>query len=304
MTITLNTLTTALNEATADCYVCVSDDTILALRNALVDIAKSNENGNYLVNVDDDTDDTKYYIADLMLTKACNIASDIMQKAKSYSNVTIKESELNYETIAWTAINELNKEEAMYTHTLSDLMEGALDDMRALAQHRVPSDEMDSLKDQAYSAWMYAVAIDFPDMPTGKAQTIFYALVDKIVGKTTDCDYVCQSVEDADLREALRRYMYDNYRDPRVLDIRELDQETRIAVQKAVRLREKRDRVPAMGEVNYNDNGEVENVDRNPEWDALNKEFNDACNSLPENCRCLARNAISNCGDYYLPRNF
>lgn len=112
MTITLNTLTAALEEATADSYVCVSDETILALRNALVDIAKSNENGGMLVNVSDDieyTDDTKYYLADLMLTKACNIASDVMQTAKSFSNVTIKESDLNYENIAWKAINLVNE---------------------------------------------------------------------------------------------------------------------------------------------------------------------------------------------------
>lgn len=109
MTITLNTLTTALNEATADCYVCVSDDTILALRNALVDIAKSNENGNYLVNVDDDTDDSKHYVADLMLTKACNIASDFLNQVRFCSTTLLKESDLNYENIAWKAINWFNE---------------------------------------------------------------------------------------------------------------------------------------------------------------------------------------------------
>lgn len=109
MTITLNSLTTALNEATADSYVCVSDDTILALRNALVDIAKSNENEGMPINVDDDTDEGKHYVADLMLTKACNIASEVMQTAKSFSNVTIKESDLKYENIAWKAINWANE---------------------------------------------------------------------------------------------------------------------------------------------------------------------------------------------------
>lgn len=105
MTITLNTLTAALEDAIADSYVCVSDETILALRNALVEISKSNENGCMNINVDDDTDDTKHYVADLMLTKACNIASQLMVDAKSYSNITIKESDLNYENIAWKAIN-------------------------------------------------------------------------------------------------------------------------------------------------------------------------------------------------------
>lgn len=109
MKITLNTLTSVLAEATADCYVCVSDDAILALRNALVDIAKSHENGCMNIHVDDDTDDGKHYVADLMLTKACNIASEVMQTAKSFSNVTIKESDLNYENIAWKAINWVNE---------------------------------------------------------------------------------------------------------------------------------------------------------------------------------------------------
>lgn len=109
MTITLNTLTAAFEEATADSYVCVSDETILALRNALADIAQSNENGNYLVNVDDDTDDGKHYVADLILTKACNIASQLMVDVKSYSKVTIKESDLNCENIAWNAIIKINE---------------------------------------------------------------------------------------------------------------------------------------------------------------------------------------------------
>lgn len=109
MTITLNTLTSALAEATADCYVCVSDDTILSLRNALVEISKSSENGGYAVHVEDDTDDSKHYVADLMLTKACNIASQLMVDAKSYSNITIRESDLNYENIAWKAINWVNE---------------------------------------------------------------------------------------------------------------------------------------------------------------------------------------------------
>jgi len=109
MTITLNTLTTALDEATADCYVCVSDDAILALRNALVEISKSNENGCLNINVDGDTDDDKHYVADLVLTKACNIASEVMQTAKSFSKVTIKERDLNYENIAWKAINWVNE---------------------------------------------------------------------------------------------------------------------------------------------------------------------------------------------------
>lgn len=192
----------------------------------------------------------------------------------------------------------------MYKVENSYWMESALEHMRALAQHRVPSEDMDALENLAHSNWMLAIAKDCPDMPTGKAHAIFWDLVDNIVGKTHDCDYTSALIEDEGLREALRQYMDKHFRDPRVLDIRELDQETRIAVQKVVRLREKRNRVPAMGEANYDEFGHVDNVERTPEWDALNKEFVDACNSLPENCRCLARNAISNCGNYYLPRNF
>lgn len=192
----------------------------------------------------------------------------------------------------------------MNTIELSSWMESALDHMRDLAQHRVPSDEINTIENLAHSNWMLAIAKDCPEMPTGKAHAIFWDLVDNIVGKTHDCDYNCALIEDEGLREALRQYMDKHFRDTRVFDIRELDQATRTAVQRVVRLREKRDREPAMGEAHYNEFGDFENVDRNPEWDSLNKEFEDACNSLPENCRCLARNAISNGGDYYLPRHF
>lgn len=191
----------------------------------------------------------------------------------------------------------------MNTVKISIDMEEALDNMRALAQHRVSSEEIDALKDRAHSDWMWAVANDFPGMTVGKAQEIYKELM-TIVGHTHDCDYVCKSIDDENIRDALRQYMNSNFRDSRVFDIRELDQDTRIAVQRVVRLREKRDREPAMAKAHYNEFGDFENVDRNPEWDALNKEFEDACNSLPENCRCLARNAISDCGNYYLPRNF
>lgn len=191
----------------------------------------------------------------------------------------------------------------MNNYRISINMEDALDNMRAVAQNRVPSEDMDALRCRAHSDWMLAVYEDAPDMSVSKAQAIYKELM-TIVGRTHDCDYVCQSIDDEGLREALRQHMDKNFRDPRVLDIRELDQDTRIAVQRVVRLREKRDREPAMGEAHYNEFGDFENVDRNPKWDSLNKEFEDACNSLPENCRCLARNAISNCGDYYLPRNF
>lgn len=108
-TITLNTLTSALEEATADCYVCVSDETILALRNALVDLAKSNENGGHTVEVEDDTEDDKHVVADLILTQACNIASQLLVDVKSYSKVSIKENDLNYENIAWNAILKFNE---------------------------------------------------------------------------------------------------------------------------------------------------------------------------------------------------
>lgn len=190
------------------------------------------------------------------------------------------------------------------TITLNTLT-AALEHMRALAQHRVPSDEINALENLAHSNWMLAIAKDCPDMSTGKAHAIFWDLVDNIVGKTHDCDYTCALIEDEGLREALRQYMDKHFRDTRVFDIRELDQTTRIAVQKAVRIREKRDRVPTMGEVNYDDEfGHLENVDRNPEWDARNKEFEEACKALPENCRCLARNAIYDSGNCYLPRHF
>lgn len=112
MTITLNTLTTALEEATADYSVTVRDETILALRNALVDIANSNEHKCMNINVRDDIeydDDTKYYIADLMLTKACNIASDFLNQVSFCSTTLLKESDLNYENIAWKAINLVNE---------------------------------------------------------------------------------------------------------------------------------------------------------------------------------------------------
>lgn len=191
----------------------------------------------------------------------------------------------------------------MYTVEQSCWMPFALDHMRALAQHRVPSDKMNDLENLAYSNWMLAIAKDFPEMPTGKAHVIFWDLVDNIVGKTHDCDYVCQSIEDEGLREALRQYMDKKFRDTRVLDIREFDTATRIAVEDAIRIRDKLRRTPSTVESNCVCCDPLERIERNPEWDALYKKFTAARDALPEKCHLFVNCAVDNLGDCYLPRN-
>lgn len=106
---TLNTLTTALSNACADSYVSVKDETILSLRDSLVKLSEDTETI-YTVTLEDDTDEEKQRVANMMLTKACNIASDIRTKAKSYTNVTIEESDLKFDNIAFAAMNWINEE--------------------------------------------------------------------------------------------------------------------------------------------------------------------------------------------------
>lgn len=106
---TLNTLTSFLSNACADSYVSVKDETILSLRDSLVKLAEDKETV-YQVTLEDETDEEKQCVANMMLTKACNIASDIRLKAKNYTNVTIEESDLKFDNIAFAALNWINEE--------------------------------------------------------------------------------------------------------------------------------------------------------------------------------------------------
>ena len=104
---TLNTLTSFLSNACADSYVSVKDETIRSLRNSLVKLAEDKETI-YQVTLEDDTDEEKQRVANMMLTKACNIVADIRLKAKNFTNVTIEESDLKYDNIAFAALNWIN----------------------------------------------------------------------------------------------------------------------------------------------------------------------------------------------------
>ena len=78
-----------------------------------------------------------------------------------------------------------------------------------------------------------------------------------------------------------------------VLCFEELDRDTQAALFDTVKKRYEWESLPAGSSSipHYDEYGDLDYVERNPEWDRLRKEFEAARETLPENCHRLA-----NCG--------